>query len=238
MPYHFSPSGPSWDTFRRCESARKPIERCLTELETVCQTAKHRVSKVLRMTVGRLETVLRHNPNLIVLHLFRDPRAIINSRLETKGYPMRANPRGSKEISLNAKALCDKMTVDFEEGLKLMDKFPDRFRFLHYEDLALHLDSIIKLYDYAGITYDEANFKRVYAVKTNDPEKKLGEREKERKTNNALWWRTYLSYDVVKQVDIVCYEVYRNLGYPIFKNLTQLRSLTKADDLSGLKFKL
>ena len=217
---------------------KRPIGICLSELETVCRRAKHRVSKVLRLTLGGLEPVLKHNPKLKVVHLFRDPRAIINSRIETKGYPLRSNPLGRNDIQNNAKALCDKMNTDIEEGEKLKSKFPDRFRFMHYEDVAMNRNSIKKLYDYVGMIYEMDSFNHIYKVKTNNPERKLERKEKARKTNNALWWRTYLSYDIIKQVNIVCYAVIAKLGYPQFNNVTDLRNINKTDGLSKLKYRL
>ena len=203
-----------------------------------CKVAKHRVSKVLRITLGALEPVLKHNPKMKIIHLFRDPRSIINSRIETKGYPLSWNPLGSLDIQNNAKALCSKMITDLREGEKLMRRFPERFRFIHYEDLVLNSDSIRKLYDYVGMTFHTDNLDNVYEIKINTAQRHSEKKERARRRNNALWWRTYLSYDNIRQIDAICYSVIVKLGYSIFDNVSDLRNITKTNGLHNIKFKL
>ena len=190
------------------------------------------------MTLDGLGPLLDHNPNVKVLHLTRDPRAIIHSRIETSGHPLRGTRRDSRDIIQTAKALCDKMKIDLDEGLKLKERYPDRLRFIHYEDLLLRDESIRRLYEFIGMKFDSVIFRRVFAIKTNAPERKDGVKEKDRRTNNALWWRSYLKYEVVQQVDKECQHLYPKLGYPIIYNSTQLRNVSKEDLLLQLKFKL
>ena len=190
------------------------------------------------MTLSGFGPLLERNPNVKVLHLYRDPRAVIHSRIETSGHPLRGSGRDSREIIQSAKALCDKMMIDFDEGLKLAERFPDRFRFLHYEDIVLREESIRNIYNYVGIKFDSEILRRVFAIKPNAPERKDGPKEKDRKTNNALWWRTYMNIEVVQQVDKECGHLYPKLGYPVINDINLLRNFSKEAVLAKLKFKL
>ena len=193
---------------------------------------------MLRITLGGLESLLEHNPNVKVLHLYRDPRAVIHSRIETSGHPLRGSSKGSREVIQSAKALCDKMMIDFDQGVKLAEKFPDRFRFIHYEDLVLRQDNVRKLYEFVGMKFDAEVLRHVYAIKTNEAERRDDVKEKDRRMNNALWWRTYMTFEVVKQMDTECSHVYSKLGYPVINNITQLRNLSMEDILAELNFRL
>ena len=51
-----------------------PLEYCLELAEEGCKGANHRVIKSLRMTLDNLTPLLKANPRLKVVHLFRDQR--------------------------------------------------------------------------------------------------------------------------------------------------------------------
>jgi hypothetical protein len=49
----------------------------------------------------------------------------------------------------NARSLCSKMLYDFGEGQKVQKLFPDRFRFIYYEDFSVDILNKSKiLYNY------------------------------------------------------------------------------------------
>ena len=57
----------------------KPCEQMLGEF---CKKADFRATKTVRATMDVVETLLERNPNLRVIHLIRDPRAVMVSRSE------------------------------------------------------------------------------------------------------------------------------------------------------------
>ena len=183
-----------------------------------CQKAKHRVTKVLRFTLANFETLLQSRGNLKVIHLLRDPRAIVNSRIGTKWYP-------SKDVLSNTKALCKKMITDYQDGLNLFMKYPNRFRFLYYEDMNYDPKNKIRaIYKYLGMSVDESKYAQVITFPTFKSKnyKALTERE----TNTAFWWRKNLKWDLVMQIDNLCKDVYDALGYRTFSNYNEMQNLT------------
>ena len=169
----------------------------------------------MRLSPDNTETLLQSRDNLKVIQLFRDPRAIINSRIETEWYPF-------KNVSSNAESLCKKMIYDYQEGQKLLKKYPARFRFVYYEDLLKDpLEKIKSVYRYLGMSLNESKYSNVRSVLMHS-HKKL---RRERDTNTAFWWRHKIKWDVVKKINNFCKHLYEALGYKAFvknemKNLT------------------
>ncbi|WAR04426.1 hypothetical protein MAR_019795 [Mya arenaria] len=179
-------AGPSWAKYKSCVKARKPKSTCLKELEQICKAATHIVTKVLRITTGSLQPLLERKPNLKVIQLFRNPFAIINSRTHSKGYPVR-------DFTANAANLCKKMHWDFTGALELQKKYPGRVKIIFYEDLKSDVEGKMKtLTDFIGMDYDVNVIKKYNTVKTNVAKANTPSLVKERKEDNAHWWRHFI----------------------------------------------
>lgn len=158
--------------------------------------------------------------NLKIIHLFRDPRAIINSRIETEWYPT----FNLTNILSNAASLCKRMMYDFREGQKLLLKYPTRFKFLYYEDLNNDpLDKVKTLYTYLGMSLDKSKYAVVKRIRVLNVAKVAVKTERER--NTAFWWRKKMDWDLVKEIDTLCGDVYTSLGYVPFSRHQELRNL-------------
>ncbi|XP_045215485.2 carbohydrate sulfotransferase 1-like [Mercenaria mercenaria] len=229
-------SGPSWNIYRYCLLRNKPFEYCLELLQSSnCQEAKHKISKVLRLSLGALGNLLRDIPRLKGIHLFRDPRAVIHSRLETHGYPLERTKIHSG-IKNNAKALCNKMASDLEEGKRLKKMFPNRFRFIHYEDIYTRDYALIELHTFLGMTINNDIIYNARARVSNRGSRRDLSARSERIRNNAFWWRRYLSWDIVKLVDAECSFLYSELGYPFIFDEHSLQYYNDTLLVHNLKF--
>ena len=229
-------SGQSWNNYRYCISRGKPFEHCLEVLQSsTCQRAKHKVTKVLRLSVGALEDILNNFPKVKAIHLYRDPRAIIHSRLETHGYPLKATT-SHHSIKTTAKSLCNKMASDLEEGERLKKMFPNRFRFIHYEDIYTSDHSLIELHNYLGMAVSQGMIYNARIPNTNNGNNRKQSARLERKRNNAFWWRKYLSWDIIKLVDSECSSLYPELGYPVIFDKKDKEYYNESLVLQNLKF--
>lgn len=204
---------------------------------SVCQKATHIVSKVLRVTTGAYKELLHDIPKLKVIHLFRDPRAVIHSRLETHGYPIKRTSIASMKsnIKANAKSLCTKMATDLKEGKQLQTLFPDRFRFIHYEDLYTLDNSLISLHTYLGMPISNRELQFARTHKSNSGNRRDSASRQERQGNNAFWWRKYISWDTVQLVDAECSHLYTELGYPTVQ-LKDMHTFNETAIIENLKF--
>ncbi|XP_045185366.2 carbohydrate sulfotransferase 1-like [Mercenaria mercenaria] len=212
--------GPSWSQTHSCIKDKRSSTLCLHKyIPRKCQNATHRVTKVLRLSTDLLADILLERENLKVIHLFRDPRAIINSRIETRWFPLQTE----KQIIEHAKSLCNKMLYDFEEGQKLLNHFPDRFKVVYYEDLSENTFNKSKeLFKYLGMDLDEHKFPTVRLLTAFSDSKNRTEREK----NTAFWWRKSLNWDILQKIDIICEGVYRALGYKCLKNVEEYQNMS------------
>ena len=218
-------SGAIWNTYTACrKEAGSTVRTCLDRLQTVCRASKHRVTKVVRLTVDNLETVLSQVPNLKVIHLLRDPRAIINSRITTTWYTLKDAQEGEGEqLSKEAEDLCRRMTYDLDESVKLKQKFPDRFSLVSFEDLNtnLQLKSYI-LYNYLGInnTFLSNKLSTMPAILKE-------EHNVVSETGDFInWWRYNLSFQSIHLVQNVCAKLLLRLGYEMFHTQADLLNST------------
>ena len=165
-----------------------------------------------------------------IIHLFRDPRAIINSRIKTSWYPKMA-------LISNAEGLCHKMLYDFSEGQKLYSRYPGRFRFVYYEDLNYRpFEKVKLLYTYLGMSLDESKYSVVGSISVFKSNKT--ESEKERETNTAYWWRKSLDWSLLQQIDEKCVGVYNALGYKKFDTYEDLTNLSLVSVVIPKQYKI
>ncbi|XP_060565887.1 carbohydrate sulfotransferase 1-like isoform X2 [Ruditapes philippinarum] len=213
-------SGNIWKPYKSCRARGKSVEICLKRMETVCKNAKHRTTKIVRLTVDNLEYVLEHLPTVKVIHLMRDPRAIINSRITTTWYHLHETPYDNhRRIMTEAKDLCLRMKYDLKAATVLKQKYPGRFAIIMFEDLQTDMKAKTQmLYSYVGI--DKSSVESKLGNMTGI----LQEEHNVNRTrgNYSNWWRHQLSYGAVKVIDSVCKNVSDVLGYKIFSSESQL----------------
>ena len=217
--------GNLWEPYRHCRKNNATKRACLHVMERFCKVARHRVTKILRLSVDNLENILVRNPNIKVIHLFRDPRAVINSRLTTDWYYLKDNTNDTdfKAIRRNADGLCRRMTHDLKTGLKLRSKFPKRFAFLLYEDIYSNLQNKAShLYRYIGMTEPDKNDKYLNLSDIGKYEHTVVKRS----SDFSSWWRTHLSFGAAKAVEDVCSNVFNLFNYVKFPSEKAMRDLT------------
>lgn len=127
--------GYGWDSYKICrDNEQNSLTDCLKKAEPSCKSAKHRVVKLLRMTLDNLETLLLRNDHLKVIHLFRDPRGILNSQLHTSWFPVEGD--NEESVTKNIKVMCERLLLDLQTGKQLQMDFPDRVKLVQYERFA------------------------------------------------------------------------------------------------------
>ena len=209
-----------WEPYRQCRR-NSTVKVCLQKHEMACQAAKHRMMKIVRLSVDNLEDILTTNENVKVLQLLRDPRAIINSRITTAWYSLIDDP---SRITINADDLCRRMMYDLTSGIALKKKFPYRFAFVMFEDLQDNLGVKAKyLYNYLGMTVDniDSKIKDIEYIEKN--KKSI---TKQANDTFSEWWRSQMSVSAIKATDAVCLDFYKAVGYHTFTDESQLRNKT------------
>ena len=139
------------------------LSSCLTELETKCRTAKFRTTKVLRLSLRLVPRLLKNFPRLKILFILRDPRGIVNSRIQTHWFPVSDDK--PTEVLNNIKSLCYKMEGDIIMLEHLKRNFPGRILDFRLEDITQHpLDSYEKIFKLLNVPLTNAYREKIMGI--------------------------------------------------------------------------
>lgn len=188
---------------------------CLREAEDTCRSAKHRVIKLLRMTLDNLVPVLQTNRRLKIIHLLRDPRGILNSHLDDGS--VFTNNQRYRHIRARIQVLCERLQWDIKAGQELMKMFSDRFKIIHYESFGNLTGVASDLYKFLGMSH------------TSEQQTMLEFLAKPTKTRgfHPFNYRTRLPWDIVNMFETECSEVLDQLGYARYESEIHLRNLSR-----------
>ena len=184
-----------------CRRLRKKSD-CLPVVTNECMKSPVRVIKSVRLSLDIVRPFLQRDSALKLIHLFRDPRGIIYSRLvKTRWYPLNITKGNFTPIERHVRILCNRMLEDVKAGRRLMDQFPDRVELLRYEDLLSNTMNqyIHQLKKFLDMSFNEKR------VKTN--------------VRSLNEWVAKLDKKVVEIVDSHCSRVNDNLGYIKFDDI-------------------
>ena len=172
------------------------MELCFSLIGRTCPESTIRLIKLVRLGLNAVAPLLQRDPALKVVHLFRDPRGIICSRLlKTDWYPLHIQNGNYTPVHQHAAVLCSRMARDYEAGQRLGYLFPNRFKLLRYEDLIYNggIETRRQLFQFLGLQSNE------YLQGS--------------KVINPSDWTEKLDRTAIRIIDEACASVYQKLGY-------------------------
>lgn len=87
-----------------------------------------------------------------LLHVVRDPRGSINSRIKLKWMPDYEHPQFQKKVQ----TYCDEIIQNIEFGLQLNESLQQRYKLIFYKDLATRpVESAREVFKFAGLKLSE-----------------------------------------------------------------------------------
>ena len=218
--------GPLWSYPECNKRSAYQAEKCLARVKKHCNNKTHLAAKILRTSLDNYETFLSRHDSIVLVQLFRDPRAVVNSRTKTGWYRYKSD----KALADDANCLCSRMMVDYRYGKIFQTKFPGRMVFVIYEDLlsAMHIKLDI-LYDKLGMstldklkmTSDEfqkvlSKFGNSYSSKPKQPNSR---------NDYESWWRSNLSWQQIQIIDKQCEDIYNIIGYRAFNDRKEVMDM-------------
>uniref|UniRef100_A0A4W5K2L0 Sulfotransferase n=1 Tax=Hucho hucho TaxID=62062 RepID=A0A4W5K2L0_9TELE len=186
----------------------------LKELERECKKYRVVVIKGVRvLDLGVLVPLMRDPVlNLQIIQLFRDPRAVHNSRLKSKQALVKESIqilKSKKQTEKYKRLLVPSNRVNRAENYRNYIK-------IRYEDLVLHpMEELKRLYSFSNLASFPAMDKFVLNMThghgySSDKPFLISSRD----AKEAIFaWRERLNIEQVSQVENYCSEVMRQLGY-------------------------
>ena len=222
--------GPSWAVFRTCTESGLSHGKCLTKLEPVCQAAKHRVTKVLRLDFSYIEKLLIGTPRLKAILLLRDPRGILSSQIHATWFLRHIKKPNTITLAKDVEVMCSRMDRDIRTAKVLLSLYPDRVKIVQYEDFDDPVRKLKLLYSFLNM--DVGRLPLNVSNKANETN------SSSHKSRDLFSYRVKLDWWMVQMVDSHCKNVYRELGLVKYKNEKHLRNIAKSPIIKLLPYSL
>jgi hypothetical protein len=193
------------------------INSCLPQLINKCRNATVRLAKYIRMTMEIVENIIPNFQNLRVIHLLRDPRAMMDSQLRKNDMNVKSLPSFVKRT----RYMCARMKNDLDISERLRKSYQSQIYTLRYEDLADNpLNIGQRLFRFIGVPFS-SNDKRFITSTSLKPVKDSKYR--------AGIWRNHITQKHLQIVDRHCHHLYKRLGYRHFTSIADVRNLAIPD---------
>ena len=192
----------SYNDRLKCYTAVQKSSTCVRNFERVCNKNRLRTTKVHRLSMQSVETIIQKIPDIYIVFYVRDPRGTFVSRIKNAGMPIRS--------------LCKQMEQDHQIYTELKLKYPESLHMLRYEDLAIDQEETLQdLFGFLDEPIPEVTRKYLASISnatSNDG--RMGVRRSDSvKTANA--WRQKIRKDVYEESRTECAKVIELLGYKL-----------------------
>ncbi|CAC5372526.1 unnamed protein product [Mytilus coruscus] len=202
----------------------KAKARCVQVLEAMCKNSTNILIKTIRISFELFPKVVLKIPNIKIIHLVRDPRAILHSRRELGHLDYR-------EIKNESYGLCSKMVKNIYNCNRPMQR---NIFSLKFECLAAYPIIVTKsLYTYLNFKFtNETNSWLITHTKGNAISFRM---KYDANVGNSLIvslkWMFQVPKNVLNSIDQECQDVYKNLRIPNSPTLQQRHQYIRKSDL-------
>ncbi|KAL5020986.1 hypothetical protein ScPMuIL_000141 [Solemya velum] len=186
----------------------KRYKTCIPYLKKICNQNKFRVIKTIRTNMATAKSLMDCLPNLKIIHLIRDPRAVQNSRLRVGAFKFK------KALNMT-RHLCTAISNDLPIGQQINSAYKGRYMILRYEDLASKpIDMSRKLYNFLGnkFTYSLEKFIFNITLAGNEDGCNICSMRKNSREHIDSW-RNFFPLGTVQMIDEECKSFYDTMGY-------------------------
>lgn len=203
-------------------------------LSETCERFPVQAAKLNRLSLKYGKRFLEDDTlNIRMLFLFRDPRGVLNSRLElvekiSQNYtsPWSVEERlqaMSKRIYYNPAQLCKDLVGDLIAAKELVQKYPTRFTVVRYEDFAMDVfQQAPTLFSIMGLPYPRQVLEFIM--------KHVGDTKGSyystfRRSNETVWrWREEMTFEEVDYIQRSCERAFSMGGYVVAESENELKS--------------
>ncbi|KAM9311168.1 carbohydrate sulfotransferase 1-like [Gastrophryne carolinensis] len=211
----------------------------LTLASEACRTYKYKAIKTIRIPeINHLRTLVEDpRLNLKIVHLVRDPRAVLASRMTTFVDQYRPyqiwNSSGRKPLKIDLNAIMN-TCMDYSNSIKTALGRPSwlkgRYMLVRYEDIAKDpLKKAIEIYNFVGLEWKD-NLTAWIEENTNAsvPSNVNKYTTNRNSSETAENWRLHLHFNIVQVVQDICNTTLSELGYQPVDSIQQLKNLSQS----------
>ena len=184
------------------QAAETKIRQCANLLEDVCKKKKLRAVKTVRGTMESAALALSRDPHYRIIHLIRDPRAVVLSREALDNSTQSVFSEG--DIIKEAALYCRTVVRDVIIRKQLEKIYPGAFLQVIFDDLVLDpVGNVREIYRFADTPLHNET---IQWLEVNTKKKKDSKSIAEK-------WQKKISFWHKKNVDIVCKDFYKIVPY-------------------------
>jgi len=203
-----------FNNYHSCiQSYRRRVDaNCIEVLRKAITNHRLRVTKVVRATMDSMRPLLSALPNLRVIHLVRDPRAVALSRIRFHSSGRGAYTKNIRKpespIAAEALLYCHHVTANIRSRLALEREFPGRIMSVRYEDF---------------VSNPERRFRDIYNFLDEPvPNATLAEMQKKAASGQAknltTKWQSKLTYKEAITIVQNCSDFFRLINVHVSAN--------------------
>ncbi|KAL7637835.1 UNVERIFIED_CONTAM: hypothetical protein RMT77_011447 [Armadillidium vulgare] len=179
-------------------------------LQTLCQTSKLHLIKTFLNLQSIISINNFNNLNTGIIHLIRDPRATVLSRMELTQHAL-------------LESHCEKLRQEINLGPQIYNS--KRYYRVRYEDLALNpIEETKKLYKFVGLKYTIFTELLIRSTSFDDSLTSDPFALRRRSSSRAFRWRNVMSFDQVQRIQEHCQDVLEKLNYRIFNTIEEYKN--------------
>ncbi|KAL3885826.1 hypothetical protein ACJMK2_025860 [Sinanodonta woodiana] len=188
---------------------------CVHFLRNLCLQSKYRVLKIVRTPMNALIIVLKDVPSLKVVHVVRDPRAVVVSR-NSVGY---CPPDRSTNSTYGCTSeICERLESDILTKRKLTPLYSERIKTVLYEDIARRpVETAKELYQFVGMTIHPNILDYVYNITSSGMKSSCDICSvRSNSTHHIMAWRKSLDKGSLYRIQERCNYVLKHYEYTIY----------------------
>ena len=123
--------GAKVDKYRDCICNKQTLgQSCMEEFQQFCSKRLIRSIKTVRLRMMHAQRLMEMIPDLRVVHVVRDPRAVVRSRVKVASY---SSLYSEKDPVRESKIFCEQMAEDVKLRQQLEVTYPDRIMTVLFE---------------------------------------------------------------------------------------------------------
>ncbi len=198
--------------YKQCVDKKlETASKCVALMRHKCEENDFRATKLVRGTMGPLGTLLERRPNLRIIHLVRDPRAVTLSRLSSPTiHGIYAHQRRNK-IALarvrEAEVYCSTLRRDLQVRSRLEQSYPGRVVQIVYDDFVQRpVEYAQAVYQYLGLKMPN----KLTPWVAKHTKVKGGKKSEGTKIPR---WKSIMTIDEIKKINQICWDIPELVGY-------------------------